>query len=156
MPTSSHTLTTPLPQLRTAPEAGLAARLLARARRFPLDRQLADGADPAQGAQLAARAAWLARPATRALIARGLERMAQADELSPGRWGVTPSRPAARENREQLLALASLLRSDRRLYARGVAQLELVVIDGTGPAYRDHRGEALARELELARAALAG
>jgi hypothetical protein len=34
--------------------------------------------------------------------------------------------------------------------------LELMLSDGTGPAYTDRRGEGLARELDLARAALAG
>ena len=47
-------------------------RLLARARRFPLDVELAAGADPAACGQLAAQGAWLTRPATRARLARSL------------------------------------------------------------------------------------
>ena len=66
-----------------------------------------------------------------------------------------PSRIAARENAGALWELATLLRSDRRLYVRGIARLDLLLIDGAGPAFTDRRGEALARELELARAALA-
>ena len=69
-------------------------------------------------------------------------------------------RPVAHEiaadvqNAESLLELARLLRSDRRLYVRGIARLDLLLIDGTGPVFTDRRGEALARELELARSAL--
>jgi hypothetical protein len=156
MPSRSHAITPPLPGLHDAPEPGLLARALARVRRLGLDLALADGADPAGSAQLAARASRLTHPVTRAGIARGLERLAFSEVIASRCWHVAPSHPATRENREELLALASLLRSDRRVYVRGIAQLHLVVIDGTGPAYRDRRGEALARELALARAALAG
>lgn len=135
---------------------GPLARRLARLRRFPLDRDLSDGADPAASPQLAARAAWLGRRRTRAEIASGLERLAQADLLPAGRWRSLPSQVAVRENADALLELAALLRSDRRLYVRGIARLDLLLIDGAGPAFTDRRGEALARELELARAALAG
>jgi hypothetical protein len=55
-----------------------------------------------------------------------------------------------------LLELASTLRRGGLLYARGIAILELVLIDGRGPAYTDTRGEGLARQLELAGAALGG
>ncbi len=59
-------------------------------------------------------------------------------------------------NRAELMRLAHTLRRGGLLYARGVAILELVLIDGTGPAYTDARGEGLARQLELAGASLGG
>jgi hypothetical protein len=133
----------------------LLTRLLARARRFPLDVELAAGADPAACGQLAAHAAWLTRRATRGRLARSLEHLASAPEWPPSAIRTLPSRTAVRENRDALLELAGLLRSDRRLYVRGVARLDLLLIDGAGPVFADRRGEALARALELAREALA-
>jgi hypothetical protein len=59
-------------------------------------------------------------------------------------------------NRTELMELAATLRQGGLLYARGIAILELVLIDGTGPAYTDARGEGLARQLELAGARLGG
>jgi hypothetical protein len=55
-----------------------------------------------------------------------------------------------------VLDLAATLRRGGLLYARGVAILELVLIDGTGPTYTDARGEGLARQLELAGSSLGG
>jgi hypothetical protein len=130
-------------------------RLVARVRRFPLDVELAAGADPAACGQLAAQATWLTRPATRGRLARGLERLALAPERPPSATRTLPSHAALRENREALLDLAGLLRGDRRLYVRGIARLDLLLIDGAGPAFTDRRGEALARALQLAREALA-
>jgi hypothetical protein len=59
-------------------------------------------------------------------------------------------------NRQRVLDLAATLRRGTLLYARGIAILELVLIDGTGPAFTDARGEGLARQLELAGASLGG
>jgi len=69
---------------------------------------------------------------------------------------VVPRRRAVEANRFALLDLAATLRKGGLLYARGIAILELVLIDGTGPAYTDARGEGLARQLELAGASLGG
>ncbi len=133
---------------------GPRARILARWRRASLDRALAHGEDPAASAALAARTTQLAAPPTRARIAAGLERMALEVEAPLAPFAVAPSRPAVRANRDALLDLAALLRLDRPLYARGIAMLRLVLVDGTGPAYTDRHGEALRRELDLARATL--
>jgi len=48
-----------------------------------------------------------------------------------------------------------MLRRDRPLYARGVAMLNVILTDGTGPAYNDPSGDALTRQLQIARASLA-
>jgi hypothetical protein len=69
---------------------------------------------------------------------------------------VLPRRRAVEANRPRMLELAATLRTSGLLYARGIAILELVLIDGSGPAYTDARGEGLARELELAGASLGG
>ncbi len=133
---------------------GLGARMVARWRRASLDRALAQGEDPAASAALAARTTQLSAPASRARIAAGLERMALDAEARRPPFAVAPSRPAVRANRTELIELAAWLRRDRPLYARGIAMLRLVLIDGTGPAYTDRHGEALRRELDLARATL--
>jgi hypothetical protein len=130
-------------------------RLAARTRRLELDRALAEGTDPAGSPLLAARAAQLAARATRYRIAAGLEHVALMGDAERGRWHTPPRRGAIRAHRAEMLRLASVLRGGGLLYARGIALLELVLIDGTGPAYTDPRGEGLARQLALAAASLA-
>lgn len=137
-------------------EPRLTTRLLARGRRFGLDRALAEGADPTSSPLLAARAAQLVRPDNRLRLALALEHFALAGEGHPTRFNVAPRRRAVEANRFALLDLAGTLRRGGLLYARGIAILELVLIDGTGPAYTDPRGEGLARQLELAGASLGG
>ena len=132
--------------------------VIARLRRTRLDEALSQGADPATTPLIAARARQLARPATRARLAAGLERLAlSADDGSPrGRARILPSRTASAANRARLLEIASVLRDDTPLYARGLAALELALTDGTGPAYTDRRGEALTCQLRHAQAGLSG
>jgi hypothetical protein len=134
----------------------LITRMRARGRRLELDHALAQGIDPSSAPLLAARAAQLARPRTRVRLAEALERLALTAEADHGPFRVAPRRAAVRANRQALFDLASTLRKGGPLYARGIAILELVLIDGTGPAYRDARGEGLARQLELAGVGLGG
>lgn len=134
----------------------VAVRIAARLQRDKLDRALSDGADPAESPVIAARAVQLAASGTRGRIADGLESLARSTDAPPGRVRVLPPRAAMLANRSELLDLAELLRRDRPVYARGVAALEVLITDGTGPAYTDRRGEALARSLKIARAELTG
>jgi hypothetical protein len=129
----------------------------ARVRARGLDQRLAEGADPSSSPVLAARAAQLSTPSTRSRIAAGLERMALIRER-PGaaRFAVTPVRSAIAPNRECLLEVAATLRSSRPVYAGGIAGARLILIDGTGPAFTDPRGEGLAAQLELAQRQLRG
>lgn len=124
------------------------ARALASLRRTSLDRELADGADPASCPMLAARAAALAGTRTRRGIAAALERAAFDNERSALR--IPRSRPAITANRSRMLELADRLRRREPVYAAGVAVLRLLLIDGCGPLYMDRRGEALALALETA------
>jgi hypothetical protein len=134
----------------------LVTRVVARVRRLALDQAIADGADVTASPQLAARAVQLATPATRSRIASGLELVVLTADGPRGRLRTPPLREAIRANRARLMALASMLRHGGLLYARGIAVLELVLIDGTGPAYTDPRGEGLARQLQLAAESLTG
>jgi hypothetical protein len=131
-------------------------RLLARGRRLALDRALAEGADPTGSPLLAARAAQLVQPGNRHRLASALEHLALAAEAGPMRVRVVPRRRTLEANRARLLELAGTLRNGGLLYARGIAILELVLIDGTGPTYTDPHGEGLARQLDLAGASLGG
>lgn len=135
---------------------GLATRVAARVRRLELDRALADGADPTASPLLAARAGQLVTAASRYRVAGGLERVALTVDADPGRFRTPPHRDAVRANRAEMLRLAATLRHDGPLYARAIACLELILIDGTGPAYTDPRGEGLARQLQLAADSLTG
>jgi hypothetical protein len=131
-------------------------RLHARTRRLELDRALAEGADPSASPLLAARAAQLVRRASRYRLAAALEHLALTADAPPRMFRTAPRRGAVEANRAQLMELASTLRQGGLLYARGIAILELVLIDGSGPAYRDPRGEGLARQLRLAGAGMGG
>lgn len=135
---------------------GPLVRVAAWLRRSTLDRALIEGNDPASGAQLAARAAQLTGRSTRASVATGLERLALSVDDPPSRTRVRPAREAAIANRPALLELATMLRRGGPVYANGVARARQLVVDGTGPAYTDRRGEALARALELAAVDLNG
>jgi hypothetical protein len=137
-------------------EPTLIARLGARIRRMGLDHKLADGADPSSSPLLAARACQLVKRSNRHRLAAALEHLALTADAPPRAFGVMPRRRTLQANRSALLELAGRLRSGGLLYARGIAMLELVLIDGTGPTYTDARGEGLARQLELAGASLGG
>lgn len=130
--------------------------LWARARAFSLDQRLAAGDDPRDGNLLAARARQLARPATRAGIAAGLERLALTDRRSDLSFAIEPHRDAITINQAGMLELAQALRSPRPAYAGGIAAARLILVDGAGPAYCDRRGEALARALQSAQRRLHG
>ena len=129
-------------------------RAAARLRHDGLDRALTDGADPAASPLIAARTTQLASVSIRRRIAAGLERLAQSADEPRGRFRILPSPAAIRKNRSLLLELAGMLRGDRPVYARGVAMLNVILTDAAGPTYSDRRGDALTRELEVARASL--
>jgi hypothetical protein len=59
-------------------------------------------------------------------------------------------------NAAELSDLAALLRGDAPLYARGLAMLRGLLIDGAGPLYSRGDGTELASALHDARHALAG
>ena len=130
-------------------------RLLASVRRTSLDRELAEGGDPAACPILAARAAALASVGTRRSIAAALERAAFDENPRLG-FRIPRSRGAVISNRARMLDLVDRLRGRAPVYAAGVAILRLVLIDGAGPLYTDRRGEGLAQALEEAARRLGG
>jgi hypothetical protein len=134
---------------------GLVARASACLRWRALDRELIAGADPALCPQLAARAARLTARPMRIQAAAALERLLSAP-ASGRRWSVLPHGRAVSANAETIAELAELLRGPVPLYARGLAMLRALLTDGTGPAYTDTVGLALALALRDARRAIRG
>lgn len=135
---------------------GRRTRLAARLWATSLDHELAEGADPAECPQLAARAAYLTCPQTRARLAATIERFVTAAELPTAAGRVHPARGGVRANRTRMLEVAARLREDAPVYARGIAECKLLLSDGAGPAYVDGHGEALGRQLTAVLARLRG
>lgn len=131
-----------------------ATRIATLALRRHLDRALAEGVDLTRSKRMAARAVQLNTATNRVKIARAVERLLENLHEPPSHARVMPSRQAILANRAELMELASLLRSPMPLYVQGIAMLGLTVTDGTGPAYVDRRGEALARQLGRVRVSL--
>lgn len=128
---------------------------LARLHAGRLDDQLADGTDPAESHELAARAALLVRPRTRHGLASGLRR-AVADARMPQcarSSAVHVARAAVRECAPELLALAAEL-GDEGVRPQGVALTRRLLRDGSGPLYVATRVDELRAAVDQARAAL--
>jgi hypothetical protein len=127
------------------------AWLLAHLRSVWLDNQLASGASPWQSPTRAARALQLTGDRQRRTLARSLERLAEdADRPAPPFRGavITPCRQQVREALPLILALASRLRRPEPVAARGVARLNELVSDGTGPCYLRSHPQTLTLALE--------
>ena len=136
-----------------SPGPGALARIAARVRPGSLDRALIAGADASGSAALAARAATLTSRRSKAHIAEGLERALRDARRPQRRWSaVAPSSPLP-ANATGVRELAALLRDDAPLHARGIALLNQLLTDGSGPAYRGQPQDA-ARLLDDARAAM--
>jgi hypothetical protein len=131
------------------------ARLGARIRAGALDRALIAGARPDDSPQLAARAAALTSRRHRRELADGLDRLVLAASGPQRRWWALAGRRSVLANADALDELATLLRSDAPLYARGIALIAETLSDGVGPAYLGE-APALARRLSDAGVALSG
>jgi hypothetical protein len=138
-----------------APRPTATQRLLARLRWISLDDRLAAGEDPSRSALLAARAARLTEPRHRERLAAALGGLAPAAASGPHTSRVTPDRSALARNEHAVRALARLVDSDAPVYARGLARLERLLGDSTGPVFQGG-GEALGAELERVAAELRG
>jgi hypothetical protein len=108
-----------------------------RLRRAALDRQLAAGADPAASVALERRAARITAASCRAELALGIERVLEAAEEPPLTF--SSSAPLRRAevlaSRDALLGLASDLRNEGSVCARGVALTRRLLTDTRSPLY---------------------
>jgi hypothetical protein len=148
------------PSARLAPSAarrepGAALRLAASLRWFSLDERLAAGEDPSHSALVAAQAARLMERRHRDRLAAALGGLLLAAERAPRISRVSPNRNALRRHETAVRELARRVESDQTVYARGLARLERLLSDSTGPAFRGGAGE-LAAELERIEADLSG
>jgi hypothetical protein len=130
-------------------------RIVARLRAHSLDQALAAGVPPERSAALALRARRLVDPRTAALLARALHRVlrdAWMPEAMPAR--MPTRREAVREAGADIDDLARRLVAPSPPAVRGIAQVGLLISDGTGPLYSSAAGEDLPAAVRRARAAL--
>ena len=158
----ASTLTPPHARLRagTPPVHGTEGvprrwRLRARLRGSALDRALAAGADPTCSRALAARAAQLTSRRNREQTASALDRLVHRAQGPQRRWWDLSQRQAILRNSSDLHGLAIVLTGERPLYAAGLAALNELLKDGTGPLYGGREG-AVACALREVRTALEG
>jgi hypothetical protein len=143
-------------------DTGLALRrvrwrdhVLVRARASALDDRLAAGESPESTLALALHAERLCRPAQRRLLARSLSRLVAAADDPAGRPVRTPvCRPAVRQARAELAAIAGRLSAAGPVSVHGVARVRTLLADGTGPLYQPAPPGRLLRALEEVRRAL--
>ncbi len=131
-------------------------RLAMRMRAWELDTAIANGANPDSTAALSLRANRLiGRPARRRL-SRSIRRLAQQSRLPPR--PIHESAPICWRQvvrlRPLLEELAVRLAGPGPVDARGVAQLRLLLIDGSSPLFSHSRAEELEAVLEAALDAL--
>jgi len=129
----------------------LAARLRARLHAPSLDRELASGIAPWRSPLHAARALALTGDRNRRGLARSLERLIEDAQRPPGPYRgavVQPCREQVIEALPALLTTAGRLRSADPIDARGVARLNILLSDGSGPCYVKIRRNALTDALQ--------
>ena len=130
-------------------------RLTARLRANGLDRRLADGVPPERSAALSLRARRLIEPPVAATMARALHRIVREAHEHRLPHATMPVRLlAVRRSAAELEDLARRLVAPRPAAVRGIAQVRLLLTDGTGPLYSSRTGEDLAAAVRRARAAL--
>ena len=136
----------PIPQLRPAPHdsagrpPGLALRMRTWWQRHRLDDQLADGVDPATGAELTLRAAQLRSPVTRSELANALVEAlgdARAPNLVPFTAMGRRQRAEVLECADDMLALALRLQDEQPIEIRGAAMTARLLRDGAVPLDQD-------------------
>ncbi|MFL5866797.1 MAG: hypothetical protein ACJ766_06830 [Thermoleophilaceae bacterium] len=122
-----------------------------------MDRELAEGWAPESCRALARRARALTRPDVREQLARSLRRL-ERDASRPAAPRICRA-PVERDEIEdasyELRLLASRLTAPSQVAPRGVAQVRLLLSDGTGPLYQRRRPGELAAAARDAMSALA-
>jgi hypothetical protein len=138
------------------PSVVLRARVF-RSRRA-LDTELAQGASPSRTIALALRARQLVSPESRQRLATSLERLVETAQRAPclGPVAVPLARREILELRVTLLGLAASLRTERPVYAQGMASLSLLLRNGCTPAYSPRAGHGLHGAIRATAEALDG
>jgi hypothetical protein len=138
------------------PARGIVPRINERLRHRSLDRELGQGASPDDSPALALRAQRLEQRTFRARLATALEDAVRAAERPPVLSARAPvNRTAVRSLAMEIELLAGALRADG-CDPRGIALVNLLIIDGGGPLYGNSSDEALRAAVNEARQGLAG
>jgi hypothetical protein len=133
------------------------AALRARVAASRLDRQLADRVRPEVSDVMFAHASRIVSPSSCASLARSVRRVVTIAETSRGISNRAPlRRDAILFAREAMLELADRLEQPGPLRAEGVAQIRVLLGDGSGPLYRVGAGDSrqLRSDLRMATEAL--
>lgn len=113
-----------------------------------LDSQLAGGVSPESSDVLFSRALHIVRPRYCAVLASGLRRVAANGRRTNGLSNRVPlACEATYTERLELVALAERLERPGPIRARGVAQISLLLGDGSSPMYHHPKGRRLLTEL---------
>jgi hypothetical protein len=123
-------------ELRLDPDR-IRHRLLARLLSSSLDQRLADGRPPESSLLSASRAGQLVAPSFRAAVARDVARLRQwAPRPSAARGRrLSPDGKAIARVQPELRRIEAVLAAPYPAGARGVAMLNVLLTDGTGPFY---------------------
>ena len=120
----------------------VSVRIRTRVRRGSLDRQLAEGADPASSAELELRATELRSTVERSRIANSLvETLGDARRGEPMTIRTRPQRAVVRDAADYIGALVLRLRDERPVAPRGVAMAARLADDRTSPMHRHDVGD---------------
>ena len=139
--------TDPSHGLRSQWAVGVRARLHAPS----LDRELASGIAPWRSSLHAARALQLTADRNRRGLARSLERLVEQSQRPRSQYrgaAVYPCREQVIDALPPLLTIAGRLRAAEPIDARGVARLNILLSDGSGPCYVRIRRNALTDALQ--------
>lgn len=146
----------PVPHHHQPNSGSLTARAWVWLHQFELDRQLADGADPAGSAALAARSRAIVSRRFRSELVAHLESVLAKAEHPP-HWH-SASLPVCAHQvlaaREPLGELARALQSDGDAAVRGVALAACLINDPRGPLYHRGVGDEISVLAQAATAAL--
>jgi hypothetical protein len=126
-------------------------RLRARLHALSLDRELASGIAPWRSPLHAARALQLTGERNRRGLARSLERLVENAQSTRNQCRgavVYPCREQVLEALPVLLTIAGRLRCADPIDARGIARLNILLSDGSGPCYVRIRCNALKDALQ--------
>ena len=129
--------------------------LRTRLRSAELDSLLARGAAPESSDVLFNYARRIVRPRRCAVLASSLRKVAAASQRPRGLSNRVPvARDHVQSARDDLVALAERLERPGPIRARGVAQVRLLLGDGSGPLYARECGRRLHADLRAAAAHL--
>ncbi len=144
------------PTLYVAPPEHLRDRLLARLHPRPLDTALANGTPAETNAALALRARRLTNLPSRRRLALTLRDLVRAADGAGAcsRMRAVPLCERVSASRDELQLLADKLAEPAPVRARGVAEVLLLVTDGTGPLYNRYSEADVCGQAERAMANL--